>query len=221
MGVNAKAVVIHSGGMDSSLCLKLAIEEFGRENVTALCFDYQQRNRSELQASATICERWQVKRKVFPLSDLKTITKSALLDPSLPLEEREGKYSAWVVGRNGLMLQLGGVFCKHTMASTLWTGVMEHPESNSGYPDCSTRYIRLKETLLQIDLDDPNFTIRTPLIAMSKLESFTLAQTLGILDFLVSYTVSCYEGVPGRGCGLCASCILRNRALIKLNYCLK
>jgi 7-cyano-7-deazaguanine synthase len=209
-----RAVVIHSGGMDSSTCLKLAIDEFGVENVTALAFNYRQRNINELEAGAKICAEWRVKRKVLDFPVFAEVTQSALLDASLPLESIDSKpYSAWVVGRNGIMFQIGGIFAHHLGADTLWTGVMQRPDSNSGYPDCSQRYVSLKQQALRIDLGNPHFEIRAPLIDMTKAESFALAQRLGILDFLLANTVTCYEGIPEQGCGQCACCVLRNEGL--------
>lgn len=209
-----KAIVVHSGGMDSSICLKLAIEEFGKDHVTALSFDYRQRNRAELEAGARICQEWNVQRKVIDFPVFSQLTTSALLDPAIKLEHcGKGPSSAWVVGRNGTLLHLAGIYAHHVGADTLWTGVMQRPGSNSGYPDCSREYMDMMQQLLRVDLNSSRLEIRTPLVAMTKAESLAVAHKLGVLDFLLAQTVTCYEGILATGCGLCASCVLRRLGL--------
>ncbi len=209
-----RAVVLHSGGMDSSTCLKLAVNEHGAEHVTALSFDYGQRHVTELQAAADICAAWGVQRHTLDLTLLKQITHSALTDPSIAIQQHTNAApNTLVVGRNGLMIHLGGIFANHIGADEMWLGVIGEATANSGYRDCSKRYMDLQQEIIRLDLDNPSFTIRTPLVHMTKADTTRLADRLGILEFLIHHTVTCYEGIRGTGCGRCPACQLRQEGL--------
>ena len=208
------AVVVHSGGMDSSICLALAIREHGKENVLSLSFQYDQRHVSEIAAAKKICQEFGVDQKVLEINCLKEITEDALTHHSLPLKiHSTGEPSTLVVGRNGLMARLGAIHAHHLGASCIYMGVIEVEESNSGYRDCSRRYMDLMQQILRIDLNDPEFEIRTPLVKMTKLETIELAHTLGLLPFFLKHTITCYEGLASEGCRVCPACVLRNEAI--------
>lgn len=205
--MSKKAIVVHSGGMDSSICLKLAINRFGQEEVLSLTFDYGQRHKSEIDAAKTIAHAFQVDHLLIEIPYLATLTKNSLTDHSLPIEK------SLVVGRNGLMARLAAIYGNGLGVSTLYMGVME----NESYRDCSRKYMDLMETILRIDLDDPLFTIETPLVHMTKLETLQLARKLGILTLLYQESVTCYEGLKGSGCRRCPSCLLRNEAFSQID----
>lgn len=212
--ISKKAVVIHSGGMDSSLCLALAMREFGREHVLSLSFNYHQRHSTELIQAAKICREWQVDHAVVDIGCLKELTEDALSHPELQIEMNDhNQANTLVMGRNGLMAQLGAIHAKHLGACCIWMGVMELEGVEAGYRDCSQNYIDLKQHILRLDLDDPSFEIRTPLIKFNKKQTIELAHQLGILDFLLKETVTCYNGKTQQGCGACPSCFLRNRGI--------
>lgn len=209
-----KAIVIHSGGMDSSLCLALAIKEFSRENVLSLSFSYDQRHSQELKQAAKICSDWKVDHKILDVDILQQITSNALMNPSISIEHKEGSPpNTLVIGRNGLMAHLGAIYAHHLGLNILYMGIIEIEESNSGYRDCSRAYMDLKQQIMRIDLDDPRFEIRTPLVHMTKKETLILAQSLGILNYLLEETISCYEGLPRLGCLRCPACKLRNEGI--------
>ena len=100
-------------------------------------------------------------------------------------------------------------------AHALYIGVMEREGANSGYPDCNRPYIDSVQAVIRLDLQDPSFSIQTPLIDMSKAETMALADSLGALDFLLQHTVTCYNGVPLIGCQECPSCRLRNEGIVE------
>ena len=210
-----KAVVIHSGGMDSSLCLALAIERFGRKDVLSLSFDYQQRHGlAELTQAAKICQDWQVDHVVLNIDCLQQITSNALTDHSVTMNKRvpvEGPPNTLVVGRNGLMARLAAIHADSLQANCIYLGVEEN--ENSSYRDCSRTYMDLMQQILQIDLDNAYFTIETPLVAMTKKETLEVALRLGILDYLLTNTITCYRGVAALGCQECPACTLRNRGI--------
>ncbi len=210
------AIVIHSGGMDSSLCLALAIREFTAQRVLSLSFSYQQKASNELEQADFICREWGVDHALIDVKCLALLTSNAITDSSIPLNWKEGEEPpSLVMGRNGLMAHLGGIHAHELGASCIYMGVLEEEAEEIGYRDCSEEYIRLKEKSLQIDLANPHFEIRTPLIHMRKEQTLQLAHELGILDFLWENTISCYEGMPREGCQRCPACFLRNRGLAR------
>jgi 7-cyano-7-deazaguanine synthase len=205
-----KAVVIHSGGMDSSLCLAQAIAEYGHEEVLSLSFSYGQRHSTELQAAEQICADWQVAHTVIALDCLNQLTHNALTDPSLPIQVKAGVPNTLVVGRNGLMARLGAIHADSLGVDCIYMGVIEVESANSGYRDCTRSYMDQMESILQIDLGNPEFKIHTPLVYMTKAETVAFGHKLGVLDYLLKNTVTCYQGLRGRGCGVCSACQLRN-----------
>lgn len=207
-------VVIHSGGMDSSLCLALALQEFGPEQVLSLSFNYGQRHHQELLQAEQMCRDLKVDHVTLSLSCLNEIADNALTRHEMTIAHQSGESpNTLVVGRNGLMVRLAAIQAHQLGAHAVSLGVMERVDANSGYRDCSRAYMDLEEKILQIDLDDPSFRIRTPLIDMTKKDTMKEAHRLGILEYLLTHTITCYEGVPLAGCQKCPSCRLRNDGL--------
>ena len=207
-------VVVHSGGMDSSLCLALAIKNHGAENVLSLSFSYGQRHTTELEYAKSICKKWKVDHRVINIDCLNKITDSALLDPKTKIEHVKDKApNTLVVGRNGLMARVAGIHADNISANSIYMGVIEVEEANSGYRDCSRKYMDIIQAALRMDFNKPGFEIKTPLVFMDKKETMELGFELGVLDYLVENTLSCYEGVVKEGCGRCPACKLRNEGL--------
>lgn len=213
--MSKRAVVIHSGGMDSSICLALAIKEFGVNNVVSLSFCYNQRHSTELVQAQKICCNWGVDHFIAHLECLQQLTRNALMNASIPIENNA--LSTWVVGRNGLMAHLGAVYAHQVGARCIYMGVIGVEGSYSGYPDCSRQYMDLQQQILCLDLRDPEFEIRTPLVDMTKKQTLQLADQMGILPYLLEETVTCYEGLRGTGCQVCPACVLRAQGLDEFN----
>lgn len=213
MNKQKSIVVVHSGGMDSSICLALAIRDHGAEQVLALHFDYGQRHRAELKAADTICRAWGVDQQVVPLTFLNTLTHDALTDHHMQIAPEGGSMNTLVVGRNGLMLRLAAIRAHSVGAHCVSTGVIGVESANSGYRDCSRAYMDILQTILRIDLGDDQFEIQTPVVHMTKAQTLALAASLGVLDFLLSETVTCYEGIAREGCGVCPACVLRREGV--------
>jgi 7-cyano-7-deazaguanine synthase len=209
-----KAVVVHSGGMDSSLCLALAVQEFGADSVLSLSFDYDQRHSEELNRAREISEYFKVDHAELNLTCLGQITESALIGNKKTIEHKKGEApNTLVAGRNGLMARLAGIHAHSLGAHASYLGVMELEAANSGYRDCSRAYMDIIESALRLDFADPSFEIRTPLVAMTKKETMELGHKLGCLEYLLENTITCYEGIPKEGCGKCPACKLRNEGL--------
>ncbi len=125
-----KTVVCHSGGMDSSICLAIAMRDCGAENVYSLGFDFGQRHVFELQCGARICEQWGIPRKVINLPMYREITTNALLDEAMEIEHLAGKpANTMVVARNGTFSWLSRLLCGSCQSlhpSTLGLGSLRH-----------------------------------------------------------------------------------------------
>ncbi len=209
-----KALVVHSGGMDSSLCLALACNEFGAENVLSVSFTYQQRHGEEIKRARKISSFFKVDHTEIDLSCLSQITESALIGKNKKIEhQKDAPPNTIVIGRNGLMARVAGIHAHTLGAHFIYLGVMELEAANSGYRDCSRAYMDLIQSALRIDFSDCNFEIRTPLIQMTKKETMELGFKLGVLEFLLENTITCYEGIEKEGCLKCPACKLRNEGL--------
>ncbi len=204
------AIVLHSGGMDSSLCLLLAAQQYGKDSVLSLGFRYGQRHEGELSAAATIAAQYGIRREVIDIAPLPGWESSSLISHTLPIKASHGCPNSVVLGRNGLFLMMATPLAHTLGAHTLVIGVMEQEGENSGYPDCNRPYIDSVQKVIRLDLQDPSFSIMTPLIQMSKVETLELADSLQALEFLLEHTVTCYNGVSRSGCQTCPSCRLRN-----------
>jgi 7-cyano-7-deazaguanine synthase len=210
-----KALVVHSGGMDSSLCLAQAVQEFGKEWVISVSFSYGQRHEVELSRAQAVCEIWDVDHVVLDLRCLNEITENALTRHEMLISAALPHHppNTLVVGRNGLMARLGAIHAHHLGAHAVYMGVIEVESANSGYRDCSRSYMDKMQEILRIDLDDPRFEVRTPLVFMTKKQTMALGYKLGVLEFLLETTISCYEGADKLGCQKCPACQLRNEGI--------
>jgi 7-cyano-7-deazaguanine synthase len=214
MKLKKKTIVVHSGGMDSSLCLALAVKDFGRENVLSLSFTYNQRHSKELERASKISNYFKVDHTELDLSCLSQITKSALIGSEDKILHPEGEPpNTLVVGRNGLMARLASIHAHSLGAHSIYMGVMELEEANSGYRDCSRAYMDIIQSALRMDFADDKFEIRTPLVNMTKKETMELGYKLGVLEYLLENTITCYEGIDKEGCLKCPACKLRNSGL--------
>ena len=207
-----KAVVVLSGGQDSATALAMAVKKHGAENVAAITYAYGQRHALETKYARRLAKGifkialW----KRVPLSFYSSITDNALLSKGVAITKKKGAKcpNTVVEGRNAVFLTLASVWAKSLGAKEVWTGVSE--ADFSGYPDCRAAFIRAHEKATRLALDWPVKFV-TPFIHMTKAEEWTLAAKLGILDIVENDTLTCYNGIPGRGCGKCPACRLRAR----------
>lgn len=208
------AVVAHSGGMDSSLCLALAVQEHGPEQVLAFNVDYGQRHSQEVVHAKKICEHFGVDYFNLSIEFLSKITTNALMDKTLEMLHEQGKPpNTLVLGRNGLIARLAAIFADGYGVKQVYMGVIEVESANSGYRDCTRHYMDLMQDILRLDLGRTDFEITTPLIYMTKADTLELGFQLGVLDYLLENTISCYQGVTKAGCRQCPACVLRNEGI--------
>ena len=218
-----KAVVVLSGGQDSATCLALAVRKYGAREVAAVTFAYGQRHAVETRYARRLAKRFGIAaHKVVKFGFYRDITTNALMDPTQ--EIRNGKDArretgdggritppnTVVEGRNAFFLMAAAVWAKTLGATVLYTGVSQ--ADYSGYPDCRAVFIRAQEKAIRLALDYP-VKIVTPFMNMTKADEWALAAKLGIFDVIANETVTCYRGIPGKGCGRCPACRLRNRGL--------
>ena len=208
-----KAVVVLSGGQDSALCLALAVRKYGASEVAAITFSYGQRHSIETRFARRLARHFGVAaHKVVELGFYKDITVSALLAERGRIERRKGAAcpNTVVEGRNAFFLMAAAVWAKSLGVTDVYTGVSQ--ADYSGYPDCRAVFIRAQQKAIRLALDFP-IRIVTPFMRKTKAEEWALAAKLGVFDLIANGTVTCYNGIPGKGCGTCPACKLRNRGL--------
>lgn len=208
-----KAVVVLSGGQDSAICLALAVKKYGADEVAAMTFRYGQRHSIEVTYARRLARQFGVgQHKVVDFGFISKLTTSALIGDSLPIVRPKGAKcpTSVVEGRNAFFLMAAAVWAKSLGAHVVYTGVSE--VDSSGYPDCRGQFIRAQEKSINLALDY-KVKILTPFLSMTKAEEWALADKLGILEIVEKQTVSCYNGIPGSGCGKCPACRLRNSGL--------
>ena len=213
-----RAIVVLSGGQDSALCLALACRRFGSSEVVAITFAYGQRHAVELKYAKRLAKRFGVaNHNIVRLDFYSKITSNALMTPGARIRTKHQapgtKHSVpntVVEGRNAIFLQIASVWAKSLGAKFVYTGVSQ--TDYSGYPDCREAFIKAQQKSIRLALEYP-VTIVTPFMHKTKADEWALADKLGLLDYINENTVTCYNGIPGKGCGKCPSCMLRNRGL--------
>jgi 7-cyano-7-deazaguanine synthase len=205
-----KALVVFSGGQDSTTCLFWALRRF--KSVEVVTFDYNQRHRLEIDCAKEIAEEAGVTHHILDMSLLNQLAPSALTRNDIEVKEGEAGElpSTFVPGRNLLFLSFAGVLASQRGIKHIITGVCE--TDFSGYPDCRDIFIKSLNVSLNLSMDE-EFVIHTPLMWLNKAETWALADELGVLDYVRENTLTCYEGIKGDGCGECPACKLRKNGL--------
>jgi len=206
-----KAVVVFSGGQDSTTCLFWALERFAE--VEAVTFDYNQRHRLEIECAQNIANELGIKHRILDMSLLNQLAPNALTRNDIEVKDGEdGELpSTFVPGRNLLFLSFAGVIASQIGAKHIVTGVCE--TDFSGYPDCRDVFIKSLNVTLNLSMDD-SFVIDTPLMWLNKEETWELADRLGAFEFVREKTLTCYNGIIADGCGECPACKLRQKGLV-------
>lgn len=205
------ALVVFSGGQDSTTCLFWARERF--ENVRALSFFYGQRHSIELDMARSIAEEARIPLDVQDVSFISRIGRSSLTDTGMTMDSEkpeDGWPNTFVPGRNMFFLGVAAVWAREHGIRDIVTGVSQ--TDFSGYPDCRDTFIRSMNVTLNLAMDE-QFVLHTPLMWLDKAQTWELADRLGIFDLVRTRTVTCYNGVVGDGCGECPSCRLRRQGL--------
>lgn len=202
-----KALVVFSGGQDSTTCLFWAKQQFS--HVEAVTFAYGQRHDAEIEVAKEIAAELDVPHHILDLSLLGQLTSNALTRHDLDIDNADVP-NTFVDGRNHLFLSFAAVMAKQLGMHHIVTGVCE--TDFSGYPDCLDQFIKSLNVTLNLAMDYP-FVIDTPLMWLDKKETWALADELGAFDYVKERTLTCYNGVIGSGCGECPACKLRQNGL--------
>lgn len=219
------AVVLFSGGQDSSIGLAWALDHFSR--VETIGFDYGQRHAVELGARAAIRRELARRFKTWAntlggdtlvdLAAIGRIGKSALTsDTEIALTD-DGLPTTFVPGRNLAFLVIAAALAYNRGAGVLVAGMCQ--TDYSGYPDCREETVQTQIEAIRLGLD-ADIRLETPLMHLTKAESWALAERLGgggLVEIVNEYSHTCYRGVRaarhdwGYGCGECPACVLRKK----------
>ncbi len=204
---NKGALVLFSGGQDSTTCLYWAKKNFN--SVETLCFTYGQRHIREVEVARSIAEKLAVPFHLRDLSVLATLSENSLTNSALEMDAvvpAQGHINTFVPGRNMVFLTFAAVLAQHIGIADLVTGVSQ--TDFSGYPDCRDTFIRSLNVSLNLAMEQ-QFIIHTPLMWLDKAQTWQLADDLGALELIKHETLTCYNGIKGDGCGHCPACKLR------------
>ncbi|MHB1199317.1 MAG: 7-cyano-7-deazaguanine synthase QueC [Polaromonas sp.] len=226
--LHSSALVLFSGGQDSTTCLAQALSKY--ERVETIAFDYGQRHKVELVARLEVLREI---RALFPywagklgqdhlldLAVLGQVSESSLTRDVAFKMESSGLPNTFVPGRNLLFLTLAAALAYRRDLQVLVAGVCE--TDFSGYPDCRDDTMKAMQLALSLGMDK-RFLIETPLMWLDKAETWALAHSLGgqpLVDLIIEHTHSCYLGdrahrhAWGYGCGQCPACELRARGYL-------
>jgi 7-cyano-7-deazaguanine synthase len=229
--MHTSALVLFSGGQDSTTCLAYALQRYQR--VETVAFDYGQRHHVELAARQAVLgelrrqfPRWSSalgEDHVLDLSVLGAVSETALTRDTAFKMEANGLPNTFVPGRNLLFLTLSAALAYRRGLQVLVTGVCE--TDFSGYPDCRDDTMKAMQLALSLGMDQ-RFLIETPLMWIDKAATWDMARSLGqasgesgggqkLVDLIVEHTHTCYLGdrsqrhAWGYGCGTCPACVLR------------
>lgn len=210
---NNSALVVFSGGQDSTTCLFWALKNF--KKVTTLTFRYGQKHELEVEMARKIAGELGVEFNVMDIPFVGNLGANSLTDTSIEMDSEKPADSfpnTFVPGRNLFFLSIAAVFARERGIFDLVTGVSQ--TDFSGYPDCRDSFIKSLNVTLNLAMDE-QFAIHTPLMWIDKAQTWELADSLGALDFIRNKTLTCYNGIPGDGCGHCPACKLRRQGLEK------
>ncbi len=205
------ALVVFSGGQDSTTCLFWAKKHF--EKVFALTFLYGQKHIKEVDIARQIAEKAGIDIKIMDVSFISQLSSNSLTDSSIlmdPEKPVDSLPNTFVPGRNLFFLSIAAVYAREKGINHIVTGVSQ--TDFSGYPDCRDAFIKSLNVTLNLAMEE-EFIIHTPLMWIDKAETWKLADELGVFDLIRTETLTCYNGIPGDGCGNCPACTLRRQGL--------
>ncbi len=210
MNKKESALVLFSGGQDSTTCLYWALENFA--SVRTLCFTYGQRHSKEVEVAKAIAEKANVPFQLLDASiisqlSVNSLTSDIVMDQEKPADSYPNTF---VPGRNLLFLTFAAVIARSHGIRHIVTGVSE--ADYSGYPDCRDTFILSANASINLAMDE-HFQIHTPLMWRDKTAVWQLADELGVFDIIRTQTLTCYNGIIADGCGNCPSCKLRKQGL--------
>ncbi|MBP6123267.1 MULTISPECIES: 7-cyano-7-deazaguanine synthase QueC [Providencia] len=209
-----RAVVVFSGGQDSTTCLIQALKNY--DEVHCVTFDYGQRHRFEIEVAQKLSQHLgATAHKTLDVTLLNELAVSSLTRDNIPVpdfneSESSSLPSTFVPGRNILFLTLAAIYAYQVQAEAVITGVCE--TDFSGYPDCRDEFVKSLNHAVNLGLAK-DIRFETPLMWLDKAQTWALADSFGHLQTIREQTLTCYNGIQGDGCGECAACHLRSKGL--------
>ncbi|MCX8958017.1 7-cyano-7-deazaguanine synthase QueC [Erwinia psidii] len=208
-----RAVVVFSGGQDSTTCLVQALQQYNE--VDCITFDYGQRHRAEIDIARQLSQSLGARaHKTLDVTMLNELAISSLTRDSIPVPAYDpsasGLPSTFVPGRNILFLTLASIYAYQIEAEAVITGVCE--TDFSGYPDCRDEFVKSLNQAIVLGMAR-EVRFETPLMWLNKAETWALADYWHRLSLVRDETLTCYNGIKGEGCGECAACNLRANGL--------
>lgn len=208
-----RAVVVFSGGQDSTTCLIQALKQY--DEVHCVTFDYGQRHRAEIDVAQRLSLSLGARaHKVLDVTLLNELAVSSLTRDNIPVPNWDpassGLPSTFVPGRNILFLTLAAIYAYQVEAEAVITGVCE--TDFSGYPDCRDEFVKALNHAVSLGMAR-DIRFETPLMWLNKAETWALADYWQQLKLVREQTLTCYNGIQGDGCGECAACHLRANGL--------
>lgn len=207
-GVNKdSAMVVLSGGQDSSTCLFWAKRHF--REVTALTFAYGQKHKGEVECAKEIARIAGVEHRVMDAGFVNGLARNSLTDAAVRMEEElpaEGLPNTFVPGRNLFFLSIAAVCARECGINHIVTGTGQ--TDYSGYPDCRDAFVKSLNVTLNLSMEW-QFVLHTPLMWLDKCQTWAMADKLGVMKLIEEETLTCYNNVKGEGCGHCLACKLR------------
>lgn len=207
-----KALVVFSGGQDSTTCLFWAKTQW--PEVHAITFRYGQKHVREVEIARELAAEASVPITVFDIPFVSQLsTGCSLTDSNIAMDETkpaDTPPNTFVPGRNLFFLSIAAVHARELGIMNIVTGVSQ--TDFSGYPDCRDSFIRSLNVTLNLAMDE-QFVLHTPLMWKDKCETWALADSLGVFDLVRQRTLTCYNSIPGDGCGHCPACHLRRKGL--------
>lgn len=202
-----KALVVLSGGQDSTTCLYWAMARFGRGNVSALSFDYGQRHHIELECARAVSAFAGVSHVCLPVDTFTALGGNALTDAAVDVPHEvagAGLPITFVPGRNLIFLTFAAAHAYPRRIRHIVTGVAQ--TDYSGYPDCRDETLAALKRAINLGME-AEFELHTPLMHLSKKQTVEMAVELDAIGAL-AHTHTCYKG-QRPPCGECAACRLR------------
>jgi len=216
-----KAIVLFSGGLDSTTCLGLAVKQYGKDEVLALSIYYGQKHKKELLASKKICEFYQVKHQIIDLQKIFEKSKCSLLKQSnqdIPLSSYQSQQnqnyilSTYVPYRNGLFISVAASIAISYDADVIYYGIHKDELINASYPDSSIEFNNAIKKAIYIG-SGKLVKVYAPFV--NKTKGQIVKQGLR-LNVPYKLTWSCYLG-HNKACGKCGTCIDRQKAFYENN----
>ena len=217
-----KALIVFSGGQDSTTCLGWALNKFNY--VETITFDYGQKHKVEIKQAEKIANILNVKNTVLNINAFTQLNDSALINSDLDISSshstKKNLPASFVPNRNAIFFTLAHAFAQKQDIDNIIIGVNQ--TDYSGYPDCREDFILALENSLNLG-SESNIKFHYPLIHLTKAETFKMSKNENVLDIVINESHTCYNGDHttkfdwGYGCGECPACILRREGWKNFN----